>query len=226
MLTDHSKTYRLSDIRNIVHVMRLRAILRIIEEKITNPVDTYADYGCSNGFITSKIAGKLKVRVAEGFDYTDNVLVGAQLHPEIRFARFNLNVVNDVKRYDLVTCFETIEHVGNMEIAIQNVCRSRAPGGLLLVTVPIEIGWIGFLKYVIKRLLFRYDLPLACSDWQYTVALLKGDRIKHFRHPAEGYGTHFGFDYRDVDDLLRSRGDITFDSWNFGSTRFYLVRDC
>ena len=91
------------------------------------------------------------------------------------------------------------------------------------VTVPIEIGWIGFLKYVVKRFVFRYDLPLLCSDRQYAAALLKGERISRFRPPAPGYGTHFGFDYRDVDEILARKAQARVESWNSGTARFYFI---
>ena len=224
MVTDHSKTYKLTDLRNVVHVMRLKSILSTVDKQIKKPVITYADFGCSNGYITSQIAERLAVKNAFGFDYSDNVLVGSELHPEINFQRFNLNVVSPASsQYDLVSCFETLEHVGNMESAVQNVIARRAPDGYLLITVPIEIGWIGFIKYGLKRFLFRYDLPLNCTDRQYASALLKGERIGKFRPFAEGYGTHFGFDYRDVDDLLDRFLGRTYRAWNTGSSRFYLV---
>ena len=224
MLTDHSKTYRLNDVRNIAHIMRLKNILKTLGARVPGKVSTYADYGCSNGFITSQVAQRLGIPNVSGFDHSDNVDVGAQLHPEISFQRLDLNVVHaELGKYDLVTCFETLEHVGNIESAIENVCRSRSPEGSLLVTVPIEIGWIGFAKYVIKRFLFRYDLPLQCTDRQYAKALLNGERISRFRPPAPGYGTHFGFDYRDVDEILSNRVKVRFESWNSGTTRFYFI---
>jgi len=224
MLTDHSKTYRLNDVRNIAHIMRLKSILRTLGARARGKVTTYADYGCSNGFITSQVAQRLGIPKVSGFDHSDNVVFGAHLHPEISFQRLDLNVVHaDLGEYDLVTCFETLEHVGNIESAIENVCRSRSPEGCVLITVPIEIGWIGFVKYVVKRFLFRYDLPLQCTDRQYAAALLKGERISRFRPPAPGYGTHFGFDYRDVDEILARKANVRFESWNTGTSRFYFI---
>ena len=224
MLTDHSKTYRLNDVRNVVHVMRLKSILRTLGARVKGAIATYADYGCSNGYITSQVAQRLGIPKVSGFDYSDNVDVGTQLHPEISFRRLDLNVVHgDLGAYDLVTCFETLEHVGNIESAIENVCRSKSTQGYLLITVPIEIGWIGFLKYVVKRLIFRYDLPLQCTDRQYAVALMKGELISCFRAPAPGYGTHFGFDYRDVDEILARKAQVRVECWNSGTSRFYFI---
>lgn len=156
--------------------MRLRTILRTLSARVqNNKILTYADFGCSNGFITSEIARGLGIKGAVGFDYSDNVDVGKQIHPEICFRRFNLNVVDqNIDKYELVTCFETLEHVGNLQAAIENICARRARSGILMITVPIEVGWIGVLKYALKRVVFRYDLPLNCTDREYLGALLRG----------------------------------------------------
>ena len=224
MATDHSKTYKLNDVRNVAHVLRLRAILRILRAKIKYTPRTYADFGCSNGFITNKIADLFDLSDSTGYDYSDNVIVGSRLYPKIRFERLDLNVVHDnIDHYDLVTCFETLEHVGNLESAVANVCQSRAPEGSLLISVPIEIGFIGIIKYAIKRILFRYDLPLMCNDFQYITALIRGERISRFRAPESGYGSHFGFDYRDVDDLVVNHAGALVKIQNSVTTRFYFI---
>ena len=174
--------------------------------------------------ITSKVARHLGISKVFGFDHSDNVDIGAKLHPEITFKRLDLNVVHDgLPHFDLVTCFETLEHVGNIESAVENICRSLSPEGRLLITVPIEIGWIGLLKYTLKRFFFRYDLPLLCTDRQYVMALLKGERISKFRPPDNGFGTHFGFDYRDIDDIFKRKSTLEIVSWNSGMSRFYSI---
>ena len=225
MATDHSKTYKLNDIRNVAHIMRLRTVLRTVRKHVTRKIESYADFGCSNGFMTSRVSKQIGASQTFGFDYSDNVDIGPTLHPDIEFERFNLNVPRDtLRKFDLVTCFETLEHVGNMPAAIDTICGSVTEGGYLLMTVPVEIGWIGTFKYLLKRFVFRYDLPMNCGDWRYFVALLKGERISKFRPIAEAHSTHFGFDYRDVDDLLKEKklpGVVKV--WNSVTPRFYLL---
>ena len=204
--------------------MRLRTIVRTLRARLNTPPRNYADFGCSNGFITNQIVELLGVFDATGYDYSDNVLVGPGLYPKIRFERLDLNIVHDnLDHYELVTCFETLEHVGNIASAVQNICQSRGPDGVILVSVPIEIGWIGLAKYIVKRLFFRYELPLLCNDFKYIAALLRGERISRYRKTEAGYGTHFGFDYRDVDELLARYAGAPVKVWNSGTTRFYFV---
>jgi hypothetical protein len=135
----------------------------------------------------------------------------------------NLNVFAGYDRcFDVVTCFETLEHVGDVKIAVQNLLSSCKDGGLIMISVPIEIGVIGLIKYLVKRLLFRYQFPLVTSEKNYVYDLLNGGRISKHRAKQSGYGSHFGFDYRDVDDIVGGIRCSQSRIWNSGTTRFYL----
>jgi SAM-dependent methyltransferase len=46
---------------------------------------------------------------------------------------------NKNKLYDLITCYETIEHVKNYEAAIQNLHSLLKPGGMLFISSPNRI---------------------------------------------------------------------------------------
>jgi SAM-dependent methyltransferase len=229
MPIDHSKTYRLNDLRGIGHTARLKDIFRIIDKIAPKGIAKYADFGCSNGFITNQIADRINIESAFGFDWSGNVEVAKINHPRHQFGYFNLNQLHaSISCFDLVTCFETIEHTGNPRNAIANLLASRGVGGILVITVPIEIGLVGLVKYLIKRFLYRYGLPLSCNDGRYIRALLSGERISKFRKPSDGYGSHFGFDYRDVDDYIQDaiwEADeaLSVQAWNRFSTRFYLI---
>jgi hypothetical protein len=100
-------------------------------------------------------------------------------------------------------------------------------GGVLFLTVPIENGWRGTVKFLIKTVLYRYRLDELPQQknlfFKYFGNLIMNKRMERFRDRRSGWGTHFGFDYREVDDLLTERG-LPFESFNVGMTRFYLVR--
>ena len=224
MAVDHSQTYRLNKVINIAHVYRLRKILAVLQLQMKgHKVERYADYGCSNGFITNKIHEEFVQGESFGFDFSDNIDIAKEKYREIKFKIKNLNIVSqESDSFDLITCFETLEHVGNMRNALNTILDSRAYDGVALMTVPIEIGFIGILKYVLKRSLYRYDLPLNCGDMTYLHALMFGKDISQFRFEAEGYPSHFGFDYRRVDDLLSERNEV-YSAFNSLTTRFYII---
>jgi 2-polyprenyl-3-methyl-5-hydroxy-6-metoxy-1,4-benzoquinol methylase len=230
MAIDHSLTYRTRSLRNLVHQHRLRTIERLLASLCTRRVERYIDFGCSNGYVTDRVRQLLGPTEAVGVDHlAEHVAQGRAQYPTITFRQASLNVPHaDLPRADVVTCFEVLEHVGNLRQAVTTIVESVAPGGFALLSVPIEHGWKGMLKYIAKRRVYGYrlaELPggeaVAADYWR---ALSRGGRIGGFRAEArEGWSTHFGFDTRDLDDVLRSLA-VSVRSVERGTTRFYIVQ--
>ncbi len=226
MSTDHSKSYQGFGIRAIGHRYRLSTIFKELEKLQVNEYRAYCDLGCSNGYITYMVHQKFNFNMSLGLDHeVGNLAIARTSYPAIKFERIDLNIISNVHQtFDLVTCFETLEHVGDIKNAIKNLLLRIAPGGVCLISVPIEHGWRGLIKYLIKTLLFRYSLSeIRVSNKCYLKVLFSGDRLSKLRPAANNFGTHFGFDYRDVDDALVENA-VEFTAYNKGMTRFYIVR--
>ena len=230
MTIDHAATYRDQTLKNLVHRRRLKGILSVLEEHVWLAGRTYADVGCSNGYITATVCERFRPKACCGFDNdADNLEQARKSYPHIEFREINLNEVRTPEaRFDVVTSFEVLEHVGDLENALENLILLTAPQqGLLFITAPIEVGWRGTLKFLAKTLLYGYKLdelpPRKTLYLKYLAALVAGGRISRFRDKKSGWGTHFGFDCREIDAYLASRG-VHFQAWNDFMTRFYLVR--
>lgn len=230
MKRDHSQIYKGKSLKNWHHRQRLREIEKIIREESHVGDDTlkYADVGCGTGFMTAVVAHRLKPAEVYGFDHSEHLEVAREKHPPYHFEFLELNELADVGTYDFVTCFETIEHVGDPLSALDNLLRMSKQGGTLLLTAPIEVGPIGVLKFLAKTILYKYkldELPGKGANLylEYLTALLTNKDISSFRDRRFGWGTHFGFDYRRIDDFLKSRG-ISFRTRNVVATRFYIVK--
>jgi hypothetical protein len=93
--------------------------------------------------------------------------------------------------------------------------------------VPIESGLRGLVKFLVKVAVFRYSLvELPSRRYRfpnYLGALLTSRSIAPFRDERNGWGTHFGFDWREVERILKTRG-TRFQSWSDLTTRFVRVR--
>jgi SAM-dependent methyltransferase len=157
---------------------------------------------------------------------------GQKVFPDIRFTQYDLNLdLNPLAQYDFVTCYETLEHVMNLPVAVRNLVRLTKPGGILILTVPIEVGVIGTAKFLAKTLLWRDRLteafaPRTGMHRQYLKALVLDHGICRFREQGNALGYwpgHWGFDHRKVDLLLRDY-DVRFTSFRFLSSQFYEVR--
>lgn len=224
MPTDHSKSYSGYGLRAIGHRKRLSIIMRSLQDFDIKPGSTYCDLGCSNGFITEQIRDKFFL-IATGMDHSaEHFKLGRLRHPKINFRIVDLNQSYDeALKFDLVTCFETLEHVGQLENGIQNIVGRIAKGGIGLISVPIEHGYRGIIKYLVKKLIGGYNTDeLGISEAEYRKVLFWGMRLSQTRPKADGYGTHFGFDYRDIDENLHENG-ISFLAFNRGMTRFYII---
>lgn len=225
--TDHSLTYR-SGLRNLPHRRRLRAIVAALTRD--GAPASFADVGCSNGYVTALIRDALRPARTIGFDHVEEHLErGRREHPAIEFRSIDLNrpLPAGHETFALVTCFETLEHVGNLEQAIADLIALTEPGGTLFITVPIESGPRGLAKFLIKVGLFRYTLdelpPRRHRFMGYLGALVSNRSIASFRDTRKGWGTHFGFEWRNVERILTAKG-LRFDAQSDFTTRFVRVK--
>ena len=107
---------------------------------------------------------------------------------------------------------------------MENLITKLNKNGCILISVPIEIGSVGIIKYLLKRFIYRYDLPLNVSDRSYLISLLNRTDISRYREPSDGYGSHFGFDYRCIDQYLKRQDRLlNVESFNAFTTRFYMI---
>lgn len=117
------------------------------------------DYGCGDGSFLAMLTG-------EGGDATPREAVGAELSDAL---------VEDCRRrlgdtrgldfiladeldgplhnglYDLVVCMEVFEHVVEPEPVVRRLARVVAPGGRLIVSVPVETGLPLLVKQAARR---------------------------------------------------------------------------
>ena len=230
MAIDHSLSYKKNKFKNLPHQFRLKKIIATLDEMV-KPHDTYVDVGCSNGYITNIITQYFVVDTPKGLDYTvENLHKAEENYPHISFQQLDLNykLPDSLKSsYDVITCFETLEHVGDLRNAVDNIIQLGKAYGNILITVPIEIGFWGIVKFLLKRFLYKgYSLEELgnVSTQAYFSTLIKGGNISVYRDSNKsGWGTHFGFDYRSIDALLHGKG-LNFKAKSYFTTRFYKIK--
>lgn len=99
------------------------------------------DIACGVGYSGPKLieAGAISY---DGVDINEKLVeyavetYGADL---INYYVGDITSFNNNKSYDMITCFETIEHVKNYEAAIQNLYSLLKPAGLLFISSPNRI---------------------------------------------------------------------------------------
>ena len=180
-------------------------------------------------------AKRLRAGHTVGFDHVEHHLErGRCAHPEIEFRLIDLNrpLPAGHETFDLVTCFETSGARGTLAASGRQTCwHSRDRGGRLFITVPIESGAArarqvcaqGRASFATRSPNFRRDRRRFS---RYLGALATNRSIAPFRDQRDGWGTHFGFDWREVERLLKERG-LRFEAQQRFHDAFYrrsLVR--
>lgn len=168
------------------------------------------DYGCGDGTFLAMASD----RFVEG----NGVDVDAD---QIKDCRERLSDVTNVKfytndelsdskhdrTYDVVTCMETLEHCTApvVEIVIADVARLVAPGGRVVISVPVEIGPSFLVKQSVRAIARRQ----GASSYQLQEKYPAGEALKmlfarrgtsverpvYGEPPLTGH-SHYGFNWR------------------------------
>ena len=222
-MIDHSATYQSRRILHWHHRARLRQVI----EEVTRirKASSVADIGCSNGYVTNILSELCRGRVY-GFDYHPELVECAHsAYPHIEFQRADLNQrIKWERTFELVCCLETLEHVGDLNSALENVFAAVQDGGTLIVTVPVETGVWGFAKYCMKTLAGYSMDEIGAGRGEYFLALLMGWDISQFRGEAYTWGTHFGFEWRILEEHISAAMHIERAYTKYG-TRIIVARN-
>lgn len=212
----HEESYKYIGVIGFIHRSRLRKILATFNEFDLPESGKFADFGCSNGYIISLLKERIfngKSWDFYGFDYEEKLLALARKRglENTQFLSLNRNVLQDGQlnnRFDIVTSFETLEHVGNSENAFTNLYNACKPGGKIFVTIPNEKGLPGIIKFLGRGILRKNaygEFFKNKSRLNYLCCLLLDKPINTFRtRNSECWGEHLGFDWKFFDGFINN----------------------
>lgn len=114
------------------HVERYHFAAQFVHGKHT------LDIACGAGYGTYMLSQAGAAHV-DGVDIGDAMIAYAQSHyaaPNITFYNGSITDFGQEATYDVVTSFETIEHVEDYSAALKNLYRALRPGGTLIISTP------------------------------------------------------------------------------------------
>jgi SAM-dependent methyltransferase len=160
---------------------------------------------------------------AVGAELLDTVIADCRARysaePRLKFVQVQtLDSLDHEKRYDAVFCMEVLEHVFDWEPELARMSRLLAPGGTLVVSVPVETGVPVLVKQVVRtvagwRKVGHYPGTTAYS-WTELAAAVFAGRAQHVKRPVFDFGggpahDHKGFNWRVLHGRLERQFEIT-----------------
>ena len=128
-----------------------RKRFELVEEMIESAEAKSAilDLGCHGGTLTNHIAGFTKSKVC-GVDISENAIKYARgRYPNIEFKVADLNngIPYPDKTFDLVTCFDVLEHVVNPSALLKEIKRVLKNNGSFIIDIPNETPLFKFIWF-------------------------------------------------------------------------------
>ncbi len=207
----HERSYSRRYPGSFVHRARLSAFIDILWRHLNGDVATWADFGCSNGFIIESVVktGRLNYQSLVGLDHSQPLLEEARRKkiPKTVFEYYDLNGdPSPAMNRRLVTCLETLEHIKDYRRGFRHLYHHLAEDGMLVITVPNETRIPGLLKYFGRYLARRNPYEDFFDDksrLDYILSVAAGRDIERFRDSGRsGHGPHLGFDYRRLEQFI------------------------
>jgi 2-polyprenyl-3-methyl-5-hydroxy-6-metoxy-1,4-benzoquinol methylase len=100
------------------------------------------DVGCGVGYGAKKL-GELGAASVTAFDISSEAIAHAKRyysHPAVRFRLENAEDFQLDAKFDIVTCFEMIEHVEHPDRVLKCIKRHLKPDGILIASTPRFLG--------------------------------------------------------------------------------------
>lgn len=119
------------------HMQRFITITKLLNNITATQI---LDVGCHGGLLTAEIAKKYPEAKIFGIDLSERAIKYAQKkYPAIRFLVARGEKISfPTSHFDLVTCFEVLEHVPKPSVILKEIKRVLKARGNVLLLVPNE----------------------------------------------------------------------------------------
>ena len=206
------------------------------------------DYGCGDGtFLGLLMNGASAPRVAIGAELTEPIVANCRERFKSQKG-LHFMLIEDLERpahqgaYDAIYCMEVLEHVVDPAPLLDTFRRLLAPGGMLVISVPIETGIPVVVKQLVRRIagwrgIGHYPGTMGYTALELLRSIVAGS-TQHITRPVltrEDGSTchdHKGFNWRVLRGLVAADFDLVREStspvaWlgpQLGTQRWLIAR--
>ena len=200
-----------NQLTRLAHRSRFSAVLNVLGNAQYNQA---LDYGCGDGWLLKTAYEQGVIQSGIGVDIEDYMLAACQENcanlPSLKFCKPQ-EISDKITPHscDLVFCTETLEHIGNPEKVLDLILLYCQPSAKLVISVPIEIGPSLILKQTgryFANLKGNYGYERYQPQELFSAAILWDVNSFPSSHSLKEQSTgHKGFDYRNLEKILRQK---------------------
>jgi 2-polyprenyl-3-methyl-5-hydroxy-6-metoxy-1,4-benzoquinol methylase len=111
--------------------------------------DTVLEIGCGKG----AFADKITTQAYTGLEFSQNAQdLAIQKNIKVLNESIEQHSINHAEQYDVVCCFQVLEHVANINSFIEASIKCLKPGGILIYSVPSADSFISLIKNFILNM--------------------------------------------------------------------------
>jgi SAM-dependent methyltransferase len=206
------------------------------------------DYGCGDGtFLALLMNGQPAPRIAVGAELTTAIVADCRERFKAQKG-LHFMVIEDLERpahqgaYDAIYCMEVLEHVVDPASMLDTFKGLLAPGGTLVISVPIETGIPVVVKQIVRRIAGWRGVGHYPGTTGYTfpeiVRSVFARSTQHIERPVitredgSTFHDHKGFNWRMLRGLVSAEFDLVREStspveWlgpQLGTQRWLIAR--
>ena len=164
------------------------------------------DFGCGDGTFLSNASYKENTNKYVGFEpYMESIIKEKNIKI---YSNWNdiKNVVIKNGKFDVVTCFEVMEHFSEerQKTALENIKEILKEDGNLIISVPIEKG-LPVIPKNLRRIAISYkgnEKIYTFKNIVYSLFGIKSESLNSIRI-GNDYLSHMGFYFTDLEALLK-----------------------
>ncbi len=170
MYESHATPY--TGIAGFIQNKRLQKISAMIKKYKAKEGNLIVEIGCEEGNLISFLNSQHSSFDFMGLDISSKALAVARgsLPEAIQLGEYDVTAesynFNETPAY--IVCSETLEHIPNAELAVENLTKSSGKETIVIVTVPIE-KYKNKIKEILVRLglfnLFFKGIEKSLSEW-------------------------------------------------------------
>lgn len=168
---------------------RLKVALSFLQEI---NVGNFIDVGCGDGsFIKLALSQPATFKEVWGVDLNPAVVRLKEQHPSVTFAVQNLlQMTIPDERFQAIVSLDTLEHIENIAVAVQEFKRILTSGGYLITSEPVESRLYKTMRFLLKGTYSQESGPGAGVHYYNArgvdAAIIKGGfkRLKQVKLPV------------------------------------------